>query len=100
MIVGLFFVAVTICLLANQVNLSILTPQHYTSMNFDYVVCQSSGIEANKDCEQFIDTSETLPIYVLSLITIVLQAIIPLVTLLVNIDYTFLTMLISKHFPH
>ena len=95
-IVGLSYVAVTFCSLANQVVLTIFTPQHYLNISFDYVVCESYGVEASKNCEQFIDITKVLPIYILTLITVIIQTIIPLVVLLINIDYTIFTSTTNK----
>ena len=97
MIVGIFYVASTFCSLANQVVLTIFTPQHYLNINLDYIVRESYGIEANKNCEQFIDISQVLPIYILTLITVIIQTIIPLMVLLINIDYTIFTSITEKN---
>lgn len=98
MIVGVSYVAVNIWSLLNTVILAYVTPQQYSSLFFDYVICESTGIEEGKTCEQFIDTSKILPIYILTIITVIIQTTVPIILLFINIEQTIFTKIKAKCF--
>ena len=87
LIVALFFIAVIICSLSSQAITTKLTPGYYLSLFLDYIVCESYGVDSGRDCDQFLDTSQLLPIFNLSLANLFLESIIPLVIFAVNSNF-------------
>jgi len=90
-IVALFFISVTVSTLVYQIFTTKLTPESYFSIFLDYVVCEASGTDVNRNCYQFLDTSRITPLYNLNIASLFLEAIIPPVIIILNTNWKVIT---------
>ncbi len=95
LVVATVFIAVTICSLIVNVYLTTTTPQHYLSIYVTTIICHASGMESVANCSSQEDLSSLLPVYYFSNISLALQSLISLATLLTNTNYSNYTSCIT-----